>query len=95
MDIKYSQWPYNRPNGLKIYQHFPLQDPQNLPKLGFFGLKTNHLASLLAPPLGLPPDHWLKWKKPARWDLPANTKVKIVGLPEKEKKDSNVSSKHI
>jgi hypothetical protein len=25
---KYTKWPYNIPNGHKIYQHLPLQDPQ-------------------------------------------------------------------
>jgi hypothetical protein len=30
----------------KIYQDFPLQDPPKLTKIGIFGLKTNHLATL-------------------------------------------------
>jgi hypothetical protein len=47
MTTKYTKWPENIPNGHKIYQHFPLQDPPNLPTLDFFGLKINHLATLL------------------------------------------------
>jgi hypothetical protein len=38
------------PNGhvLKflIYQHFLIQGPPNYTKIGIFGLKTNHLATL-------------------------------------------------
>jgi hypothetical protein len=47
MAIKYFQWPQNRPNGHKIYQHFPLQYPPKFTQIGIFGLKTNHLASLV------------------------------------------------
>jgi hypothetical protein len=35
-----------RPNGLKIYQDFPLQDPLKILPNWDFGLKTNHLATL-------------------------------------------------
>jgi hypothetical protein len=45
MAIKYFQY---RPNGHKIYQDFPLQDPPKFTKIGIFGLKTNHLATLPA-----------------------------------------------
>jgi hypothetical protein len=45
MATKYFQWPYNRPNGRKIYQDFPLQGPQKFTQIGIFGLKTNHLAT--------------------------------------------------
>jgi hypothetical protein len=38
----------NRPNGHKIDQHFPLQDPPKFTQSGIiFGLKTNHLATQL------------------------------------------------
>jgi hypothetical protein len=36
MAIKYFQWPLNRPNGHKIYQHFPLQDPPKFTQIGMF-----------------------------------------------------------
>jgi hypothetical protein len=41
--IKYTEWPQNIPNGRKN-QHLPLQDP---PKIGIFGLKICHLATLM------------------------------------------------
>jgi hypothetical protein len=31
----------------KIYQHLPLQDPPKFTQIWIFGLKTNHLATLL------------------------------------------------
>jgi hypothetical protein len=37
----------NIPNGNKTHQHVSFQGPQNYPKLGYFGMKTNHLATLL------------------------------------------------
>jgi hypothetical protein len=49
MAIKYFQWPYNRSNGHKIYQDFQLQDPSKFTQIGIFGLKTNHLATLVGP----------------------------------------------
>jgi hypothetical protein len=36
-----------RPNGLKIYRHFPLQGPSKFTQIGILGLKKNHLASLV------------------------------------------------
>jgi hypothetical protein len=33
--------------GIKCTNIFRSKDLKNLPKLGFFGLKTNHLATLL------------------------------------------------
>jgi hypothetical protein len=36
----------NGPNGQKMYQHLPLQDPQNFTQIGIFGLKLYHLATL-------------------------------------------------
>jgi hypothetical protein len=36
-----------RPNGHKIYQDYPLQYPQKFTQIGIFGLKTNHLATLI------------------------------------------------
>jgi hypothetical protein len=47
MENKYFQWPLNRPNGQKIYQGFPLQDPPKFTKIEIFGWKTNHLATLV------------------------------------------------
>jgi hypothetical protein len=35
------------PNCRKINQHFPLQGPPKYPEIGIFGLKTNHLATLI------------------------------------------------
>jgi hypothetical protein len=35
------------PNGHKIYQHVPLQDPPKFTQNGIFGLKLYHLATLL------------------------------------------------
>jgi hypothetical protein len=46
MAIKYFQWPYNRPNLHKIYQHFQFEDHPKFTQIGLFGSKTNHLASL-------------------------------------------------
>jgi hypothetical protein len=48
MATKYTKWPQSRPNGRKIFQHLPLQDPPKFTQIGIFGLKTNHLATLLA-----------------------------------------------
>jgi hypothetical protein len=39
MALKYSKWS-------KIYQHFPIKGPPNFTKIGIFGLKINHLATL-------------------------------------------------
>jgi hypothetical protein len=36
----------NLPNGPKIYQHLPLQDPPEFARTGNFGLRINHLATL-------------------------------------------------
>jgi hypothetical protein len=52
MAIKYFQWLKNRPNGHKIYQDFPWQDPPKFTQIEIFGLKTNHLATL----------HWGLWR---------------------------------
>jgi hypothetical protein len=43
----YTKWPKNRPNGHKIYQHVPKQDPPKFTQIGIFVLKTNHLANLV------------------------------------------------
>jgi hypothetical protein len=40
MAIKYK-------NGCKIYQHLPLQDPPKFTQIWIFGLKRNHLATLI------------------------------------------------
>jgi hypothetical protein len=44
---KYTKWPENIPNGHKISQHFPLQDPPKFTQIGIFGLKIKHLATLV------------------------------------------------
>jgi hypothetical protein len=54
---KYTKRPQNTPNGHKlfpmavnghkIYQDFPLIDPPKFTQIGIFGLKTNHLATLM------------------------------------------------
>jgi hypothetical protein len=31
----------------EMNQHFPIRDPENFSQIGSFGLKTNHLATLL------------------------------------------------
>jgi DNA gyrase/topoisomerase IV subunit A len=41
MAAKYIKWPYNnRPNGHKIDQHLPLQEPPKCTQIGKFGLKN-------------------------------------------------------
>jgi hypothetical protein len=35
------------PNAHKIYQSFPLKGLKAIPKFEFFGVKTNHLATLV------------------------------------------------
>jgi hypothetical protein len=53
--IKYTKLPQNipnvrkihRPNGHKVYQHLPLQEPQKFTHIGIFGLKICHLATLM------------------------------------------------
>jgi hypothetical protein len=47
MSIKYHKRPKNGPSVHKIYQHLPLQDPPKFTRLWSFGLKTNHLATLM------------------------------------------------
>jgi hypothetical protein len=37
----------NIPNGHKIYQDFPFQGPPKFTQIGIFGMKRNHLATLL------------------------------------------------
>jgi hypothetical protein len=41
--------PWNIPNGHKIYRHFSIQGPPTFTQIGIFGLKTNHLATLVQP----------------------------------------------
>jgi uncharacterized protein YpbB len=45
--IMYTKWLLNIPNGHKIYLHFPFQGPPKLTQIGTFGLKINHLATLV------------------------------------------------
>jgi hypothetical protein len=55
MTTKYTQWPENtpigynlgRPNGNKMYQHLPMQDPPKFTQIGIFGLKRCPLATLV------------------------------------------------
>jgi hypothetical protein len=48
---KYIKFPQNipkgRPNGHEIYQHLPLKDPSKFNQIGIFGMKINHLATLV------------------------------------------------
>jgi hypothetical protein len=48
---KYTKWLQNIPNGHKIYQHLPLQDPTKFTQLGIFSLKIFHLPELAKPDL--------------------------------------------
>jgi hypothetical protein len=48
MSIKYNKRPLNGPSVHKIYHHLPLQDPPKFTQIWIFGLKTNHLANLVA-----------------------------------------------
>jgi hypothetical protein len=47
MATTYTKWPQHIPNGRKIDQHLPLQDPQKFTQIGIFGLKLCHLATLI------------------------------------------------
>jgi hypothetical protein len=44
---KLYQMVVNIPNGHKIYQHFPFQGPPKFIQIGIFGLKINHLATVI------------------------------------------------
>jgi hypothetical protein len=46
--IKYPKCPWNIPSGHKIYQHFTSRGPQIFIQIEIFGLKRNHLATLLS-----------------------------------------------
>jgi hypothetical protein len=46
MATKYTKWQQNIPNGSKIDQRLPLQDPPKITQIGIFGLKKSHLATL-------------------------------------------------
>jgi hypothetical protein len=48
MLIKYTKWPYYIPNGHTIYQNATIQDHQKYIKIGIFGFKKYHLATLLS-----------------------------------------------
>jgi hypothetical protein len=39
MAIKYNKWLLSIPNGNRIYQHLPLQDPTKFTQIWIFGLK--------------------------------------------------------
>jgi hypothetical protein len=40
MTITYTKWPYNIPNGLKIYQDFQFQDPPKYTQIGILGFEN-------------------------------------------------------
>jgi hypothetical protein len=46
------QWSKNIPNVHKIYQHFTIQGPPKFTQNDIFGLKINHLATLVHAPVG-------------------------------------------
>jgi hypothetical protein len=50
MSIKYNKRPQNGPSVHKKYRHLPLQGPPKFTQIWIFGLKTNHLATLLECP---------------------------------------------
>jgi hypothetical protein len=47
MSIKYNKRLQNGPSVRKLYQHRQLQDPPKFTQICIFGLKTNHLATLV------------------------------------------------
>jgi hypothetical protein len=48
--IRNTKWLSNIPNGHRIYQHFTFRGPPKFTQTGIFGLKRNHLATLLVCP---------------------------------------------
>jgi hypothetical protein len=63
MSVNYSKW-------AKINQHFPIKGPQKFTQIGIFGLKTNHLATLIR-------NKWQKQKTVGR-DKKAKSKEHCV-----------------
>jgi hypothetical protein len=47
MVIEYPKSPQNATDGHKITQHFPIEGTPKFTQIGIFGLKRNHLATLL------------------------------------------------
>jgi hypothetical protein len=53
MAAKYTKWPQNIPNGREMDPRdikiptFSIGRPSKISQIGIFGLKTNHLATLL------------------------------------------------
>jgi hypothetical protein len=47
MVIKYPKRLYDIPNDHKIHQPFPTQNSPKFTQMGIFGLKRNHLATLM------------------------------------------------
>jgi hypothetical protein len=45
--INYAKWPLHITNDHKIYKRFPFQGPPKFTQIGIFGLKRNHLATLI------------------------------------------------
>jgi hypothetical protein len=45
--MEQTKWPQNRPNGHKIYQHFPFQGPPKSTHIVNFGKKLCNLATLV------------------------------------------------
>jgi hypothetical protein len=52
MPIKYTQWSSTIPNDQNMYEHFPFKGPPKYTQIGIFGLKRNHLATLI----------WRRWE---------------------------------
>jgi hypothetical protein len=46
MDINYTKWPWNIPNGHKIHRRLLLPDPPRFTQIWVFCLKLTHLATL-------------------------------------------------
>jgi hypothetical protein len=47
MVIKYLKWPQHITNGHKIHEYFSIYGPPKFTQNGIFGLKINHLATLM------------------------------------------------
>jgi hypothetical protein len=43
-------WSKNIPNGHKIYQYFAFKGPPKYTRIGIFGLKITHLATVMSSP---------------------------------------------
>jgi hypothetical protein len=52
MPTKYTKWSQHIPNGRKIDQHLPLQDPPKFTHIGVFGFKISKMFILTKHGLG-------------------------------------------